>query len=558
MIMPPSRLTAAIIVLLLSTALLLYWPAFQFSFVYLDDHIWCSRGQWFLKNPRHWIDMLTGPDFLNHNYFRPMTNISFFIDTQIGGGKVWVYRLSNILLHTACATGIFLCLKRMRYSRWHAAGAALLFTAHPLLQDAIAWIPGRTDLLPGVFIIFSFLFWIKWTENPRNTTLAMHCCLGLLGLLSKETMLVFPVLCAIWTWASPASLNGRQWRSWVICWCGIIAAWGLWRTLVLHHSGGSLSQEAGIPLTLLSLTKLALASGPLALIYCGKVFWPSHLTAIFTTQSQSLIPGCLSVGGITLSLFFSRSRNNRRIIFAILWCALFLIPPAMAGIIKHEYRMYIPMMGIIILGLETDLFKPGTRVHSVIQIIIATACLCALVAWHYTQLGRFKNREIFWINAVTDAPNSSFAHCQLGLVCYNLNDFRGMEREMRLALKINPHEKGAHVNLGLIYYTNRQWALAKDAFQTEINIHPEHAFAYYMMGLLQQSLEDPRSAVEWFEKTLKKDPLFIPAAQSLVSIALVLHDEGRARRYDTFLKKQGAPMLPEWKNSSLYQRIHDN
>ena len=58
----------------------------------------------------------------------------------------------------------------LRFSR-RVFFISLLFSVHPLFTDAIAWIPGRGDLLSGLFCLASFLSFIYYNNSYHSLSI---------------------------------------------------------------------------------------------------------------------------------------------------------------------------------------------------------------------------------------------------------------------------------------------------------------------------------------------------------------------------------------------------
>ena len=101
-------------------------------------------------------------------YYRPIQTVSFMIDTQISGEEPYVYHFSNILYHILTVIVFFFLLRKLGVRDGISFFISLLFSVHPLFTDAIAWIPGRGDLLSG-FILFGFISFFSYIIIAQKT-----------------------------------------------------------------------------------------------------------------------------------------------------------------------------------------------------------------------------------------------------------------------------------------------------------------------------------------------------------------------------------------------------
>jgi Tfp pilus assembly protein PilF len=71
----------------------------------------------------------------------------------------------------------------------------------------------------------------------------------------------------------------------------------------------------------------------------------------------------------------------------------------------------------------------------------------------------------------------SIAHQNLGLALFHLGQYREAERELRLAITLDPRMEGAYYNLGLVLLATDRPADARVAFRYVTTIAPQSPFA---------------------------------------------------------------------------------
>src|SRR3989339_275318 len=77
---------------------------------------------------------------------------------------------------------------------------ASLFTAHPALSQAVAWIPGRNDSQLAIFVLLSFLCFAEFLEKRRLYLYIAHLLFFILALLTKETAVGLALICPLYVW----------------------------------------------------------------------------------------------------------------------------------------------------------------------------------------------------------------------------------------------------------------------------------------------------------------------------------------------------------------------
>jgi len=181
---------------------LLYFQVFFFDFSYLDDNVLILGNQYFLSN-----FMNIGQAFLtdvfhlfNHSafYYRPILTLSFMIDYHLGGITPFIYHFMNVVLHILSACLVFILLKKFNYRRELAFLFSIIFLVHPVLTQAVAWIPGRNDSLLAIFVLLTFIFFLKFLKEEKGkkvTNMIWSLAFFFLALFTKESALaILPVL----------------------------------------------------------------------------------------------------------------------------------------------------------------------------------------------------------------------------------------------------------------------------------------------------------------------------------------------------------------------------
>ena len=125
------------------------------------------------------------------HYYRPVLHLSFLFDRFVFGSSSVFLHFNNILLHTINGVLVFLIVRqliqtfRSSVSSYVPLMASLLFVLHPINTEPVNFISGRTDVLAGVFVLGSFLVFLRWGLRSFLWSW-VAAALYLLGLLSKE------------------------------------------------------------------------------------------------------------------------------------------------------------------------------------------------------------------------------------------------------------------------------------------------------------------------------------------------------------------------------------
>jgi len=130
----------------------------------------------------------------SRQFYRPLTSLSYWLDFQVWGLNPAGFHLTNILLHVLNSILLFILLLRLGFGRTVSFSGALLFSIFPAHFENVSWISGRTDLLSFFFAALSLLFFLEFLEKRGFFRLTVSSLLYLAALLSKENIILFPLL----------------------------------------------------------------------------------------------------------------------------------------------------------------------------------------------------------------------------------------------------------------------------------------------------------------------------------------------------------------------------
>jgi len=167
-----------------------------------DVHLW---GRYLVESYNNGVD----------NLYRPLTSLSFAVQWQWGGGRPWLFHAVNLILGAGVASLVAVLTQRLacwgretKSAAVNGAGsgllaglfAGLLFAAHPLHVEAVAYISGRAELLSAMGTIAALILFIKRPMTWPRALAIVGCCA--LATLSKEQGLLAPVMLVVMAYCS--------------------------------------------------------------------------------------------------------------------------------------------------------------------------------------------------------------------------------------------------------------------------------------------------------------------------------------------------------------------
>lgn len=520
-----------------------YAQALFFNFTYFDDQALILENAAYLKNAANLFSAFVQDAFrLVHTsdaYYRPLLTVSLMLDANLGGVAPFIYHFSNVLFHLAAVWLLFVFFIQLGFRRDHSFFFSLLFAVHPLLTQAVVWIPGRNDSLLAIGTLASFICLLRFLERRSWPAYLGHLFFFAFALFSKESALVIPLLALGLVYARQKEALSFRLAGWlIVSWSPILAVWFFLRNIALVNP---------LQLTWLDVVQ-SLSLNFLAVIQLiGKVLFPFNLSVLPTMRDTTPIFGVMALV-ILAALLIPASNRPAYKWWGLAAFALFLFPSLIgpngvttAGFLEH--RMYLPLIGLMVALLESDAVS-RLRVSRVTALSLAAVLLLLFSALTYSHSLNFRDRLTFWESAALTSPHSALAHRNLGAM-YQLDGADDKaEQEYLAAIKINRNEPMVHNNLGLIYMNHKRIAEAEILFRQELAVNPNYDNALFNLGLLyyQQGLIGNAEAL--WKRTLEINPDYNDAYRNLAILYYQARDFQTAGRYVRILQQRGLPVHP--------------
>jgi protein O-mannosyl-transferase len=403
---------------LLLPAFVVYFKSLQFEFTSLDE-------QWMIVNNKSLTDAgliikqaFTKP--LLGLYYRPLLLLSFFVDYTVAGLLPAMYHFTNLLLHLACVLLLFRFLRLNHVARQPAFFYSLIFSLHPMMLHAVAWVPGRNDLLLCLFTLASLIYLLKFFSSSGKKPLLLHGLFFIAALLTKETAVMLPLVFMAY-YAIHRPLRSKQTFAFASAWILLALGWFLLRSAMVP-----VAATQGI-LSFAALKEFV----PALLLYTGKAIFPVQQSVMPMLCDAFLLPGMLVL--VAMAVLWLRPGLADKQLGAIgllLFFALLVIPvwysKAKGGAEHYEHRLYTSIAGLMLFVSQIK-FNMASRTFYAVSIIIA-----GVFAFRsYTRMEVYQNQETFLKAGVKESPGFYLFLFQLGdlfclkhqydsaLVCYN-------------------------------------------------------------------------------------------------------------------------------------------
>jgi protein O-mannosyl-transferase len=533
-----------------------FWPAAGHDFVDFDDTDFVAANpfiqQGLTRQGVEWA--FAAPRF---NYWIPLTWISYMVDTEIGGAGPRGYHRTNILLHAANAALLFLVMARMTGQVWPSLLVAALFAVHPLRVENVAWIADRKDLLSALFWILGMGAYARYTRQPSVARMAIVALCMILGSLSKQVLVTFPLallLLDLWP------LRRTDWRRALVEKTPLyLVAIGFAALAYATHQHEGIAK--GFDTFPLGNRVLQVPLNYLA--YLRMTVWPAKLCAMYPMAMSARAAAALLAGAV-LFLATGLVLASRRlpVIVGWLWFGLLLAP--VIGLVKIGHTdvadrfMYLPSIGlfIIVVWLAQELL-PWRRAAAVAGLVAVVALAGATRA----QLPHWQDGEALSRRALAVTMDNFLAWNSLGRALERKGDLPGALTCYAKSLSIAPWFTQAHVNAGNALAGLNRPAEALPHFEQVLDVDPGNARTRSNYGTILYRTGRNADGIAQLRQAVQRDPTL---ADAQFNLGAALAMEGRkqealeafrvagrinpsdtlARRYAEELEREGRVGLP--------------
>ncbi|MDF1581265.1 MAG: tetratricopeptide repeat protein [Desulfuromonadales bacterium] len=441
--------------------------------------------------------------------------VTYAVDFALGGGAPWMFHLSNLLWHAATGIVLFFLFRRWLLSSRTALLGALLFIAHPIQTNAVAYISGRKDILAAFFLCAALLAVYRYRQTHNYWWFPAILGLFFLAGFSKESAVVFPVLLVLADWClmkNSAAIAAAQrcitlyWREYL--WCFFLVTLYLWWRL-----GATLAPKmaavfgTSAPVLANHLASPALADGNLSyanlqLFYLSKLLWPTRLLADYKGVFDfSLYPasyGTVASGIFVIVLVACLIAIRQRaplITLGLGWIIIALLPVSHLVDFHYpvaEHYLYLPCVGFALsVGSVAELRWRGDRLWS---LLLVGLVLCFALATVQRNLV-WQNMETITLDILRKAPHHQRARNSLVDVYAKQGKYPAALEQALISLAENPRSAVNNYNLGFLYENLKDYQQAKSYYRRAIMLHPRLWSAYLNLGNLLLEQGDERAGL---------------------------------------------------------------
>lgn len=409
---PERKWTAAAVTLIFSVVVVSYYNALSGGFI-TDDYslvVWNPNVKSWESLFRIFTSGYWDAAGCTRGLYRPLAILSFLIEHPLAGVNPFVYHLDNVLLHFLCSVLCYLVIKEIFNKKDVAVIAAVLFAVHPVHTEAVSWVSGRAELLSAFFALLSILVFIK--NRASKPYYILSIVLYFLGLLSKESAAVVPIILAAYILLFDAPERGRLKRAayLVLPFMGVLLMFIVLKKVIIGSVG---PQEWDQALYGVDAYHRALAMGVALFEYVRLSFLPFGLRAdyFFPPPASFLnIKVMFSAAMLVSALILSRkaAERSKLALFAATWFFVTLLPVSNivpAGIVMSERALYMPSLGVCLLiggALSYAGSLPGRAAGRRLFTVLPAAVIVVLFAAGVSERNKVWHNMDTFIKAYVD------------------------------------------------------------------------------------------------------------------------------------------------------------
>ena len=476
-----------------------------------DDALYLTENGWVLQGLT-WRGALWAFTNVDAANWHPLTWLSHMADQSLFGSVIGAHMIENLFWHAANSMLVYRLLRALNLTRTVACVLALIFAAHPLNVESVAWLSQRKTQLSTFFLLVTTLVYLGGRIQQRTSLQVLLVTAFSLSLMAKATGVALPLILLGYeamrfrqsTAENPRGAGPalRPWLASTLRRLAPLVAVALavaLATFFAQRSQGAVASVESIPL----LHRIPNAATAIT-TYLRTFVWPAELCLFYPMPKSpdwaEATTGLLllAAGGLWIAVF---ARRAPLMILGGIWFLLALLPVVglvQVGSQSHADRyMYLPMIGLLIMiGAFTETVRlpdgrPGRA--ALTGVLTAFALGMGVHAFAYTQLWR--DPETAYRRSIAVGGPSYAILLNLAAAYEQQNLFKTAEQTNAIAARLWPDRPGALGNHASSLALLGRYAEAETLFRRALALDPENFKLHYLLGLVLLESNNPECEV---------------------------------------------------------------
>lgn len=490
-------------IVIVAAVFVVFLPALDGQFLDWDDDINFLNNQGFRGLGWAQLRWMWTQNLMGH--YIPLTWMSLGLNYMLGGLSPWGYHLGNVLIHAMNAVIFYFIARRLLIAAgfpdgssvlWSAAFAALVFGAHPLRAESVAWVTERRDVLCGCFFLLALLAYLVSLNaaSGRFMRLASIAAFGA-AMLCKAQAVPLPAALLLLD-VYPLRRLRTGWRPLLVekvPYFALALVGGVVAIIASRSGAGFTSYAQYGPSARLAMTGYGIV------FYPWKWLWPMNLSPLYELPAQIelfslrfMVPLIATVLVTVVLVAFRRQWPAG--LAAWTYSAIMLLPlvgPLHTGNqLAHDRYSYLSGLGFAAVaggGLACMLFAAARGALSPLvgQLGLAGALLVVLGLGSATwvQASGWRDSDSLWSWAVDSDPECAICLNNLAMTYVRRNQSQEAEAALRRSLALREHAM-THNNLGGLLELTGRPDEAEREYQHALRVKPDLREALANLGAL--------------------------------------------------------------------------
>lgn len=487
-------------------------------------------------------------------FYRPIQSFIYMLSYSLFKFRVQSYHCFSIALHILAGIGIYWLISLLFKNQQISLLTSAFFITHPIHTEAINYISGMADPLVFVFILSSFILYIRFSESRGLACYILMLLSYTLALLSKESGLILIPLLLLYHFVFKVRLKRTDFYPLI----AITLIYLLGHIYIVKSHFVMIFYLRNI------FGRFAHFFGTVTK-YLYLLLVPIHLHMEFNRKllaynSFYTLLGIAIIVLLIAYLWRSKARNTLAC-FSIGWFLLTLLPAS--GIFyptrftTAEHYLYIPSMGFF-LPVAEKIFLFLER-NKTTRNLLHIAVMLLLLSYCYLTIRQneiWRNPFSLYRNILRYSPKDMVAYNNLALEHYRSGDTKNALHLLNKAITLEPAYEDSYLNLAFIYDRINEEEKAIELYKKVINmnercgkaylglgnayadvgkhreaflaynnallLHDNDASVYYNLGVAFQEIKRYKNAIRCYKKAIAITPYFFDAYNNLSTIFIYL------------------------------------
>ena len=371
---------------------------------------------------------------LRTSFYRPLVHVAYASVYAAFGLAPWAFHALNVLLHAATAACLLLLLEGYAESGAALVGA-LLFAAHPVHVEPVAWASGIYDLAMALLVLLAVLA----TKDQRPLVRwSAPACFALALLWKEPAVALLPIAACL-----AAVRREFRWREWAAL--GLVTACYLaLRVSALGGLTGGDRNPLRVNAAEAVLSAVAIFARYLGLLLLPVGLTPLHDDAVVRTVDARFLAGLCAIALVATAAWLARRSEALVLGLALLVFPLLpaLYVPALKDTLLSERYLYLPSAGAALLAAVAMARWRWLRIPAGVAVaVLAVASVSGNRVWH--------DNVSLWTEVTGKSPERAIAWEYLGGAYAVERRFGDAVRPLEIAVRLDPRRLDAQTNLAI-------------------------------------------------------------------------------------------------------------